>query len=184
MLIEHRIKMNVFLRQNSQLPATESANEIITAMTEVFCSLVNDENPWVQQESFETYAEYILKRSSTELFGSLSVGISKLPRIGRQIPLYFANKQIHKLAHYATLETYLRDLAESSKNRKIWHKCYEVDFRQRDEKMPRLEVVNLDKRVMNICDEMQNVIKRKNELSNTSIDRLRVVLLELLDPSV
>lgn len=181
--IQHRIRMNIFIRENLESFANATGMQSLSAITELFCCLVNDQNPWVRQESFETYAEHILKGPSSELFDSLSIGISKLPRVNRQITSYFSNRKIHDLTHYSSLENYLRDLAASSRDRSTRHECYEADFRVRDEKMPRLDVESLDKRIVSICDELENILKRKNDLSSDTTDRLRLVLIKLLETS-
>lgn len=176
---EYRLKINVFLRENLVARINDSGKESLAAISSLFCRLIDDDDFWVRQEYFETYNEYIVQMASPNLFDALSIGINRSPRVCRQMQLYLSNQKIHNFSKHSSTENYLQNLVISTSNDPAeWHKCYQPDSSQPEEKRARLECKSLDERVDHVCNEIQFIIERKNELSDSTIDKLRLNLLQ------
>ncbi|XP_043286143.1 uncharacterized protein [Venturia canescens] len=176
---QHRLKINVFLRENLESRINNSGKESLGAVTDLFCRLIDDDDPCVRQEFFETYTELIVNVASPKLFDALSIGINRLPRVCRQMQLYLSNEKIHDFSKHSSVENYLEKLSVSTSNDSSkWHKCYQPDFSHPVEKRARLDSKTLEERVDNICKEIEYITERKNELSDSTLEKLRPVFLK------
>ncbi|XP_014215891.1 uncharacterized protein C1orf112 homolog [Copidosoma floridanum] len=160
--------------------------------SELFCRLLSDSEPCVQQQAFESFERLTHVCSDTKLLSSIATNIRDArAEASKTLPAYISAEVAHRFHGFSSFNGYFRALGGAFDARR--HVCRERGRTiEREEKLPRLDgaandsrsgPVDVEKVVERVCDDVNELIKFKGQLNGRSRDRLRQVLRGFLDQS-
>ncbi|XP_061937111.1 FIGNL1-interacting regulator of recombination and mitosis-like [Apis cerana] len=165
--------------------------KVANALAEFNCRLLEDENPWVRQEAFESFDHVAHICPNEDLVTKMAAAVTKKSLLRDSLPAYLSGTIYHELQNFSNIEDYLQHIGKHLQD--IYHVCNNYEDSQRDEKLPKLEIhsmesfdetpsINdLDEHVSRICDELNDISKKNNDISNHVLRRLRLVCRKILD---
>lgn len=162
------------------------------ALAELNCRLLEDNNPWVQQEAFESFDCMAHMCPNEDLVTKMATAITKKPSLNDSVPAYLSSTIHYELRDFSDVRLYLQYLAKHSQN--VRHVCYHYEESERNEKFARLDTElsgsnsveiqssgELNERVNKICDELNDISKKTADVSEHSLRRLRSLCVKMLD---
>lgn len=168
---------------------TEKISHLSSPISELYARLLEDETPWVRQEAFEYFNDFTRNSPNEDLVGSVLQIIIDKTKLSESLPAYISSTSYYKLTGYPNIETYLRQLLGSCGKNLYQHTCYEVN--EREDKFPKLEDstnckagFNVNDKIDNICNELDDLLEYKNEISQENFEKLRHVFVKICDQRV
>lgn len=160
------------------------------SLAELNCRLLEDENPWVRQEALESFDHVAHVCPNEELITKMAVAVTKKPGLSDSLPAYLSGTSYYELPDFTDVRHYLRCVANNSQN--TCHVCYRYEETQRDEKLAKLETQSsqgsvkssssiLDESVYKVCDELNDILRRSNDISDSALRKLRLACAKILD---
>ncbi|XP_033176587.1 uncharacterized protein C1orf112 homolog isoform X2 [Bombus impatiens] len=163
----------------------------VNALTELNCRLLEDENPWVRQEAFETF-DYVAHMCPNEdLVTKMAAAVTRKSSLRDSLPAYLSGTIYYELQDFSDIRDYLQHIAKHSQN--VYHVCNNYEDCQRDQKLAKLEIESietfdknsplsqLDEHVSEICDELNDILKKSSDITNHVMRRLRLICMKILD---
>lgn len=126
-----------------------------------------------------------------DLVTKMAAAVTKKSLLRDSLPAYLSGTIYYELQNFSNIEDYLQHIGKQLQN--ICHVCNNYEDSQRDEKLPKLEIhsvesfdenpsINdLDEHVNKICDELNDILKKNNDISNHVLRRLRLICSKILD---
>lgn len=126
-----------------------------------------------------------------DLVTKMAAAVTKKSLLRDSLPAYLSGTIYYELQNFSNIEDYLQHIGKQLQN--IYHVCNNYEDSQRDEKLPKLEIhsvesfdenpsINdLDEHVNKICDELNDILKKNNDISNHVLRRLRLICSKILD---
>lgn len=162
------------------------------ALAELNCRLLEDENPWVRQEALESFDHVAHMCPNEDLVTTMAATVTRKPSLNDSLPAYLSGTTYLELQDFSDVKLYLQHVAKNSLN--ICHVCCNYEDSQREEKLAKLDIQsvknpsvnNLDRHVNKICDDLNDILKKQDEISNYALQRLRSICIEianLIEPS-
>nr|XP_034189327.1 uncharacterized protein C1orf112 homolog isoform X2 [Osmia lignaria]XP_034189334.1 uncharacterized protein C1orf112 homolog isoform X2 [Osmia lignaria] len=157
------------------------------ALAELNCRLLEDENPWVRQEALESFDHVAHMCPNEDLVTTMAAAVTKKASLNDTLPAYLSGTTYLELQDFSDVKHYLQHVARNSLN--ICHVCCNYEDSQKEEKLAKLEnqsvenpsVNDLDKHVNKICDELNDIIKKQDEISNDALQKLLSTCIEIAD---
>lgn len=161
------------------------------ALAELNCRLLENENPWVQQEAFESFDQLAHTCPNEDLVTKMAAAVTKKLSLKNSLPAYLSGTTYHELQDFSDISDYLQHVAKHSQN--FYHVCNNYDDSQRDEKLAKLETQSiessdenrslndLDEHVSKICDELNDILKKNGDIGSFALRRLRLICAKILD---
>ncbi|KAK9310352.1 hypothetical protein QLX08_000345 [Tetragonisca angustula] len=163
----------------------------VNALSELNCRLLEDENPWVRQEAFESFDHVAHMCPNEDLVTKMAAAITKKSSLRDSLPAYLSGTTYYELQGFMYIEDYLQQIANHAKN--VCHICNNYDDSQRDEKLAKLEIESiesfdensclndLDEHVSKICDELNDILKKHNNIGSHMLQKLKLICAKFLD---
>lgn len=163
----------------------------VNALSELNCRLLEDENPWVRQEAFESFDHVAHMCPNEDLVTKMATAITKKSSLRDSLPAYLSGTTYYELQDFTDIEDYLQQIAKHAKN--VCHICNNYDDSQRDEKLAKLEIESvesfdensclndLDEHVSKICDELNDILKKHNDIGSHTLQKLKLICAKFLD---
>lgn len=179
-----------YLRSNADSFGSFSP-KTASALAELNCRLLEDENPWVRQEALESFNHVAHMCPNEELVTRMAAAVTKKPSLSDSLPAYLLGTPYYELRDFTDARHYLQSVA--SDPLPLCHVCYRYEEAQRDEKFARLEAQSrgspaegprpneLDGHVNKLCDELTDMLKRSNDIGESTLRRLRLLCARILD---
>ena len=179
-----------YLRSNADSFGSTSP-KAASALAELNCRLLEDDNPWVRQEAFESFNHVAHMCPNEELLTIMAAAVNKKPSLNDSLRAYLQDTPYYKLRDFTDARHYLQSVAGDS--RPVCHVCYRYEEAPRDEKFARLDAQSrespaedprpneLDERVNKLCDELTNMLKKSNDIGESTVRRLRLLCARILD---
>lgn len=184
-IVSHYLRNNV---DSFGVRGLKTAN----ALAELNCRLLEDENPWVRQEALESFDQVAHMCPNEDLVTRMVTAVSRKPSLSDSLPAYLSGTSYYELRDFADVRVYLRHVARDTKN--LCHVCYRYEESQRDEKLARLDLQSsensiegpstsndVDDRVNNVCDELNDIARKITDLDDRTLRRLRTVCAKILN---
>lgn len=163
----------------------------VNALAELNCRLLEDENPWVRQEAFESF-DYVAHMCPNEdLVTKMAAAVTKKSSLRDSLPAYLSGTIYYELQDFSDIRDYLQHMAKHSQN--VYHVCNNYEDCQRDQKLAKLEIESIesfdknspfnhfDEHVNEICDELNDILKKTGDIGNHVMRRLRLICMKILD---
>ncbi|XP_043256870.1 uncharacterized protein C1orf112-like [Colletes gigas] len=163
------------------------------ALAELNCRLLEDENPWVRQEAYESFDQMAHTCPNEELVTKMVAAVTRRPVLSDSIPAYLSVTPYYELSDFSDVRFYLQHAIEDSQN--VCHVCYHYEESQREEKLARLETQSseisiessgsndLNEHVSKICDELNDIARKTSDIDDRTLRRLRLVCTKILNLS-
>lgn len=121
-----KIKICHFLRENVEDLGYCRIQNIASTLTELFSRLIEDENPWVCQETLETF-EHVGHVCPEQLVAEIAKALAKIPGISNFMQAYLSSRSYHIFKSFTNMQDYLRYLIKAIQNHGDEHRCYEYN---------------------------------------------------------
>lgn len=121
-----KIKICYFLRQNVEDLGRCGVQSVASTLIELFSRLLEDENPWVHQETLEAF-EYVGHMCLEQLVAEIAKALAKIPGISNVMQAYLSSKPYYVFKGFMNVQDYLRYLAKTIQNHGDEHKCHEYN---------------------------------------------------------
>lgn len=169
--------------------------KVINVLAELNARFLEDANPWVRQNMLDCFVRIAHTCPNEALVAKMAAAISRNPKTSAAVPAYLASTVYYKFQDVPNIKSYLSCLAKDYKNKDGKHICAVFKDSRKDVKIPRMEMasdktkfienVNVSKelndRVNRICDELNIILKQKNDINETTLRNLRAVLTKLTE---
>lgn len=184
-----RIQLLNWLK-NVLIHTTDNMSRLSVPIAELYVQLLQDETPWVRQEAFDYFNNFTRSSPNENLVGSVLNIIIDKTALSESLSAYISSTLYHKLSGFSNTEDYFRQLVGSSK-KGLLHTCYEIN--EREDKFPKLDDsaailasstntdFNVNKKIESLCDQLDDIVDCKSEISQESFDRLRQTFLKICD---
>ncbi|XP_012143724.1 FIGNL1-interacting regulator of recombination and mitosis isoform X2 [Megachile rotundata] len=161
------------------------------ALAELNCRLLEDENPWVRQEALESFDHVAHMCPNEDLVRTMAAIVTRKSLLNDFLPAYLSGTTYYELQDFSHVKFYLQYVTRNANN--VCHVCCSYEDSQRDEKLAKLETQSvensnknasrndLDGQVNKICDELNDISKKHDEISDHALQRLRSVCAKVLD---
>ncbi|XP_011144526.1 uncharacterized protein C1orf112 [Harpegnathos saltator] len=184
-----KIKLCQYLRRSVEnLDRCEDSD--VSTLTKLFSRLLEDENPWVLQETLESF-ERIGHTCSKRLVVKLAKGLAKIPTISNIMQAYLSCTPHYVLEGFLNACDYLGHISEATQGH-CEHMCYEHGESEREEKIPRLEensqniapvLIQLDEQAEQMYKRLTEALEGRANVSETVCRKLITVLEKILNTS-
>ncbi|XP_060832173.1 FIGNL1-interacting regulator of recombination and mitosis-like isoform X2 [Bombus pascuorum] len=163
----------------------------VNALAELNCRLLEDENPWVRQEAFESFDYLAHMCPNEDLVTKMAAAVTRKSSLRDSLPAYLSGTIYYELQDFSNIRDYLKHMAKHSQN--VYHVCNNYEDCQRDQKLAKLEnesiesfdenspLNHLDEHVSEICDELNDILKKSSDIANHVMRRLRLICMKILD---
>ncbi|KAJ8668535.1 hypothetical protein QAD02_010198 [Eretmocerus hayati] len=158
--------------------ASEFDSSCSSALGELFCRLLSDSDPCVQQQSLESFEQLTMLCPDQEVLSGLAMAIrnSRNESLSRILPAYIAGDLEHRLHGFNSSNEFFKALAGPVSMTKITakgHRCkVRAESEGRSEKIIKLadgEDRQLEAVVERICKDLEIVGKVKERLSGMAV---------------
>ncbi|XP_076635469.1 FIGNL1-interacting regulator of recombination and mitosis [Colletes latitarsis] len=163
------------------------------ALAELNCRLLEDENPWVRQEAYESFDQVAHACPNEELVTKMVAAVTRRPVLSDSIPAYLSGAPYYELSDFPDVRFYLQHAIQGAQN--VCHVCYHYEESQREEKLARLETQpsensiessgsnDLNEHVSKVCDELNDIARKTSDIDDRTLRRLRLICTKILNLS-
>lgn len=117
-----KIKLCQYLRQNVE-NFDRCGSQSVSALIKLFSHLLEDESPWVRQETLESF-ERVGHTCSERLVARIAKGLAKIPTISNVMQTYLSCKPYYVLEGFSNAHDYLGHVSKTAQGY-CEHSCYE-----------------------------------------------------------
>ncbi|OXU19968.1 hypothetical protein TSAR_012868 [Trichomalopsis sarcophagae] len=159
-----------------------------SVVAELYCRLLSDVKPCVQQEAFESFEHLTRACPNAGLISSVALSIKNAQsEVSRTLPAYISGEVVHSLAGFRSHDEFFAVLSGTTLGPKK-HECYKRSQADREEKVLKLDeeasgnlikndsgFEDVEKRAEKICSEMELLLKHKSQIRRDTLEKLRQV---------
>ncbi|XP_068990083.1 FIGNL1-interacting regulator of recombination and mitosis [Neodiprion pinetum] len=186
-----RVRVSNYLKESTE-NFEKSGSKTEEALSNLYCSLLEDSNPRSREEALESLA-HVTSASRKELALGIIDAVAGVPKVRDSVSFYLSRTPLDNLRGFTSPESFLRQLFQVYRRSTAGnHACTDHGESHREEKRRKLEAAprtrpgtpeDIRYRIDRLSDDIDHILSRKQDLTEFSLNRLGVIANKIISSS-